>query len=241
MLVNNFSEKESKDLFHDKLPIFKSSIDSESSRNSLHDLLDWWDLQKSRNFVKLETLGVKEIKKWNLIENDGLYPDEKDKYFSIKGVRTSSKGREVLRWDQPIVIPTDVSVAGLLLKEFDGVIHLLVQAFVSPGNHRFIQLGPSFQSSSLKALDADVENKLFLSRYFRDNMKFKPLFLAKESEEGARFYHKQILHIIKELPEEESFEIPENFTWMTLHYLKYFIHAGEYVNLHLRSLITCLL
>lgn len=53
----------------------------------------------------------------------------------------------VASWDQPIINQPEVGYLGFIVKEFNGVLHFLMQAKIEPGNVNHVQLSPTIQAT----------------------------------------------------------------------------------------------
>lgn len=70
----------------------------------------------------------------------------------------------------------------------------------------------------------------------KNQIKFDTL----QSEEGGRFYREQNRSLIIEADEKFPLEFPENYIWITLNQLNYFIKFNNYLNIQARSLISAI-
>ena len=61
-----------------------------------------------------------------------------------------------------------------------------------------------------------------------------------QSEEGGRFFGEQNRHIIIDVGEAFSIEVPESYMWMTKAQLKHFIQYNNFINIQARSLLALL-
>ena len=70
----------------------------------------------------------------------------------------------------------------------------------------------------------------------KEQIKFDSL----QSEEGGRFYQEQNRSMIVEAKDDFSIEISENYMWLTLNQLNYFLKFNNYLNIQARSLISAI-
>ena len=64
-----------------------------------------------------------------------------------RGCRCCTDHRPVPQWSQPIINQPEIGILGILVKEFDGVLHCLMQAKMEPGNLNLLQLSPTVQAT----------------------------------------------------------------------------------------------
>ena len=61
-----------------------------------------------------------------------------------------------------------------------------------------------------------------------------------QSEEGGRFYQEQNRNMIVEAGDDLPQELPEHYTWMTLHQINHFLKFNNYLNIQARSILSAL-
>jgi oxidase EvaA len=115
---------------------------------SVSDLTAWLSVAAAatRNRITMRTLD--QLDSWSISPLTGDITHRTGRFFSITGVRV--EGEDSL--DQPIIDQPDVGVLGLLGQVRDGVLHMLIQAKVEPGNRRLAQI--SHRPSDIKQLRA---------------------------------------------------------------------------------------
>ena len=59
-----------------------------------------------------------------------------------------------------------------------------------------------------------------------------------QSEEGGRFYREENRNVIVKAKDDEVFDLPENYIWVTLSQLSFFITFNNIVNVQARNLIS---
>ncbi len=69
------------------------------------------------------------------------------KFFAVEGIEVSRPESPVGTWRQPILNQPEVGILGLLVRFADGVLHVLLQAKVEPGNAGGLQLSPTVQAT----------------------------------------------------------------------------------------------
>jgi oxidase EvaA len=64
------------------------------------------------------------------------------------------------------------------------------------------------------------------------------IYEGLQSEEGARFWRKNNLNMLLEVPAGELDDPPPSFRWMTLHQLKQLVLQPHLVNMSARSVLS---
>ena len=61
-----------------------------------------------------------------------------------------------------------------------------------------------------------------------------------QSEEGGRFFREQNRNMIVEAGKDLPQELPEHYTWMTLHQINHFLKFNNYLNIQARSILSAI-
>ena len=134
-----------------------------------------------------------------------------------------------------MVEPLQHGLVAFVVKKINGIYHFLVQAKLECGNFDIIEMAPTVQCiTGSYSNSTDVPYLNYVLNTPSTQIRFDTL----QSEEGGRFYREQNRSMIIEATEDFSVEVPENYTWLTLNQLNYFIKFNNYVNIQARSLIS---
>jgi oxidase EvaA len=197
---------------------------------------NWFTRMKFIYNCNPKIIDLNEVEDWSL--QRGTYSHKKNKYFKIIGVNVRITGREVSNWDQPMITPLERGLVGLICKQIDGVIKLLIQAKPEPGCFDIVELAPTVQCITGSYVKPEYEVP-FLN-YFLNWKDFKVLYHGFQSEEGGRFYHESNENMIILLDADKFLEIPENYFWLSVNQLKSCISFSNIVNVQLRSILSIL-
>lgn len=212
-----------------------------SKDNHLYDIpqiVRWITALKFKYDLGVEKIGISEVKDWVY---DGNVIEHKDKkYFSVIGVNVTIDGREVTRWNQPMVKAAQEGIIGFLVKKINGIYHFLVQAKVEPGNFDILELAPTVQCLTGNYRKGLNEYTIPYIEYFVNPQKDNVWYSVYQSEEGGRFYKEQNLNMIVEVGDEFPVEVDENYTWVTLNQLMSFVTYNNYLNIAARSLLSAI-
>ncbi|MEU5050263.1 NDP-hexose 2,3-dehydratase family protein [Streptomyces sp. NPDC021096] len=197
-------------------------------------LLRWFTEVKSRHEVTTRQTSLRDIKGWQygperITHDSGLY-------FDIIGVSVTTAGREVVEWDQPMLFPHGQGVSAFVVKKFDGVTHLAVQARFQAGVQDAAELGPTVQCTPS---NFPRHPPRFLD-YVLGAGADRVLFDSVLTEEGGRFYHSENRYMLIEAGEDFPVELPPDFCWASVHQLKALLRHSYYINVEARSLLACL-
>jgi oxidase EvaA len=151
-------------------------------------------------------------------------------------VTTSTDGR-VQRWHQPVIRQPEVGILGILVKEFDGVPHFLMQAKMEPGNRNLLQLSPTVQATRSNYTKAHRGAGVRYIEYFTDPGRGRVLADVLQSEHGSWFLRKSnrnmLVEAVGDVPEHEDFR------WLTLGQIGELLRLDNVVNMDARTVLAC--
>jgi dTDP-4-dehydro-6-deoxy-alpha-D-glucopyranose 2,3-dehydratase len=220
--------------------LLRSAMTLEGDFCSCEDALDWVRDRKQEVCVKIEVTQLSNLTNWKHNASTGRIEHNTRKFFSIEGidVRIETTDGEVKTWSQPIINQPEVGYLGCIVKEFNGILHFLVQAKVEPGNANVVQISPTLQATRSNYTQAHKGNAPKFLDYFNVPGKSKVLVDQLQSEQGARFLSKRNRNIIVEVDEE--IELSPEFKWLTLGQIKSLIGFDNVINMDLRTVISCI-
>lgn len=201
--------------------------------HSLTEVLSWFTEAKAVNDARSSLLPLRGLPGWTRTQEavaplDGVG-------FRIIMVSVRARIREVGSWVQPLLAPAGQGFAAFLVKEIDGVLHVLVRARAEPGTRDGVEIAPTVQHSPSAVA-------LGLSDPYAEPVRSggRVLYDTLLSEEGGRFHHAQTRYRIVEAPPDLPVEVPDDFCWMTARQLMRLVRHGHYLNIEARTLLLCL-
>lgn len=218
------------------LLFLKSALATEGFLNDTKDVLSWLKKENDRIKVNVEKTSFEKLEHWILDSNNIRHSS--GKFFSIDGIRINTNWGEVKTWDQPIINQREVGYLGFIVKEFNGVLHFLVQAKIEPGNVNNVQLSPTLQATRSNYTKVHKGKAPSYLDYFKNATVDQIMFDQLQSEQGARFLKKRNRNIIIKVDEDIKQE--ENYIWLTLNQLKDLMSLDNVVNMDSRTVISCI-
>ncbi|UJH91294.1 NDP-hexose 2,3-dehydratase family protein [Antarcticibacterium sp. 1MA-6-2] len=220
---------------NDHINLFlKSLLDRENSLNKTSYALEWIRDQNEMVEVKVSQIPFYKLKNWKLTEEKLHH--ESGKFFSIDGIDVKTNAGNVHHWQQPIINQPEIGYLGFITKEFNGVLHFLMQAKIEPGNINYVQLSPSLQATRSNYSRVHKGNAPAYLEYFQNATKEEILLDQLQSEQGARFLKKRNRNIIIKI--EKEIEVLENFLWLTLAQIKELMRYDNVINMDTRTVIS---
>ncbi len=202
----------------------------------LTTIINWHKKNITDNKVQIKKIPLNKMNRWFIDKKFNKIYHESNHFFTIEGYRISKASkREVDEWHQPFVKQVNLKggIIGLIRKEIKGIPHYLVQSKFEPGNIGKNQISPTVQAtfSNIQKKHSGKGNPYL--KYFN-----KKNTLCKKwiHEDGGRFMKKQNLHWI--VKTNSNFKITNDFKWITLWDIIYLSRNTNYINCHLRSIIS---
>lgn len=194
-------------------------------------VLQWIESRRSLVKHRIEEIDLYQLKKWKFYDHQ--IEHESGKFYQIQFRRNYIDGRE---WDQPIINQPEIGILGFITKQFDGVLHFLVQAKIEPGNINIVQLSPTVQSTKSNFTKVHGGSLTPFVEYFLKGQS-RILVDQLQSEQGSRFFQKRNRNIIIEI---EDYLEHENYMWMTLGDLIALTKYPNTVNMDSRTVLSCI-
>jgi oxidase EvaA len=208
------------------------------TQNSNEEIISWFTEQKFKYDLDVERIPMSAVRGWERAETEIRH--ESGRFFSVIACRVEADCREVFSWTQPLVKAHQQGLIAFVVKEFDGVLHFLVQAKVEPGNFDVVEMAPTVQCLTGSYEKAPPAGRPPFIDYALNARPEQVHFDTLQSEEGGRFYREENRNLIvmagKDFPEN----IPDNYIWMTAGQLKEFIKYNNFVNVQARCLLSSL-
>lgn len=216
------------------ISIIKSWADIEGKVNTTDELLSWIKELNDNTYVNIQETSILSNSFWFYDDHNGEVLNRKRSFFSIKGIRYFVN--DVFISEQPIIIQPEIGYLGIICREFDGVLHFLMQAKIEPGNINCVQISPTIQAtkSNFTRAHGGVFPKYF--ELFQNADHFEVIYDQIQSEQATRFYRKRNRNMIMIVNDE--FEVYPNFRWMTLGQIKKLMEVDNLVNMDTRTVLS---
>lgn len=207
------------------------------TRNEEYDA--WFTACHGASQFRVDRIPFAEFDGWSFEDSTGNLIHYSGRFFSIEGLHiTIDRGGSRREWCQPIIRQPEVGILGMLVKEFDGALHWLMQAKMEPGNPNLVQLSPTVQATRSNYtrvhLGADVK---YLDYFIRPSPGRRVLADVLQSEHGSWFYRKANRNMIVEVFDDVPLE--DNFCWLTLGQIARLLHRDNMINMDSRTVLSC--
>lgn len=224
------------DIVYNELLFLKSAFSVDNPFITTQGVIKWVEDQNKQVLVEINKIPFSELKLWHFDKDYSRLQHHTGKFFSIDGIRVNTNWGNVQTWDQPIINQPEIGYLGFITKEFNGVLHFLLQAKIEPGNVNYVQLSPTLQATKSNYTQAHQGKSPAYLDYFVNAKPSQILLDQLQSEQGARFLRKRNRNIIIKIDEEVN--ILENFVWLTLAQIKELMKVDNLVNMDTRTVIS---
>lgn len=218
------------------LLFLKSALSLNHSLVSTKHAIEWIKEQNEKIQVHVKKINFNQLKYWSFNEDQAVLKHDSGKFFSIEGINIKTNWGEVNQWSQPIINQPEIGYLGFITKEFNGVLHFLLQAKIEPGNVNCVQLSPTLQATKSNYTRAHKGNAPAYLDYFVEATPEQIILDQLQSEQGARFLKKRNRNIIIKI--DEKIELLDNFIWLTLGQIKTLMSHNNIVNMDTRTVIS---
>jgi oxidase EvaA len=210
---------------------------AQRSGETADEIRGWLDQRRKEVPFAVDRIPFGALDAWSFAPETGNLVHRSGRFFSVEGLRVSV-GEQPVRvgWHQPIIVQPEVGILGILAKEFDGVLHFLMQSKMEPGNPGLLQLSPTVQATYSNYTKVHKGASVRYLEYFTDPSRGRILSDVLQSEHGAWFHRKRNRNMIVEavgpVPEHEDFR------WLTLGQIYELLSHDNTVNMDARSVLT---
>ncbi|WP_306368851.1 NDP-hexose 2,3-dehydratase family protein [Nocardiopsis sp. CC223A] len=201
------------------------------------DVAAWAAERAAAGGFSVTRIPFAEMDAWGFHPDSGDLVHDSGRFFSVTGLRSIVDGDPRTLLHQPVIHQPEVGVLGLLAKEFDGVLHFLVQAKMEPGNPGVVQLSPTVQATRSNYTRAHRGRPVRHIEHFVGPGRGRVLADVLQSEHGWWFHHKSNRNMIVET--DRDVEPHEDFRWVTLGTLGALMLRDETVNMDTRTVLAC--
>lgn len=195
----------------------------------------WLDERLAEGSYEVRRIPFSALEGWGFEPGTGDLRHADGRFFTVTGLRVTADGRS---WEQPIIDQPEVGVLGLLVKDFGGEPHCLLQAKMEPGNAGTLQLSPTVQATRSNYTRAHRGRHVRYLEYFTGASPRDVLVDVAHSEHGTWFLGKHNRNMVVRV----TGDVPAHpdFRWIPLRALGELLRVDDLVNMDTRSVLSCL-
>lgn len=203
---------------------------------STADILEWVRQRNETVEVEICKNALEDSNFWYYDAEEGCIRNKNRSFFTIHGFEKAMGDGTVL--PQPILLQPEIGYLGIICREFDGVLHFLMQAKIEPGNINKIQLSPTIQATKSNFTQKHGGAKPPYLDFFVNAAKYEIVVDQIQSEQSSRFFKKRNRNIMIRV-EDEVEQLPSH-RWLTLGQIKRLMRVENLVNMDTRTVLSCI-
>lgn len=184
---------------------------------------------------EIELVDLYSLHNWKKTEYD---ISSKQGAFKVVYCDIEIEGREVKRWQQPLLEAIGKSTFGLIYCIENNIMKFLIKTKSEVGCFDKIEVGPSVQLEPIDNPNSSLVDALFsYNLEHNKGVEFSGLF----SEEGGRFYQEQNRNVIMQINKSDLPNLlPDGYFWADFQTLNILIQFNNCLNIQLRNLLSIL-
>ncbi|MGX1885245.1 NDP-hexose 2,3-dehydratase family protein [Streptomyces sp. NPDC055287] len=200
----------------------------------------WLEERREAHPFRVERVPFAAADGWSFDDATGNLVHRSGRFFSVEGLEVRSADGPGRQWRQPIIRQPEIGILGILVKDFDGVPHFLMQAKMEPGNPNLLQLSPTVQATRSNFAGVHRGARVRYLEYFAGALRGRVITDVLQSEHGAWFYRKSNRNVVVEVDADADIPLADDFCWLTLGQLNDLLARDNLVNMDARSVLSCL-
>ncbi|CAI7973519.1 dTDP-4-dehydro-6-deoxy-alpha-D-glucopyranose 2,3-dehydratase [Frankia sp. Hr75.2] len=205
---------------------------------SLAEFRSWFEKRSRLDVAQVRRIDLDSLDRWSTDPHTGNIRHESGKFFVVEGLSADVPDSPVPHWTQPIINQPEIGILGILVKEFDGVLHFLLQAKNEPGNAGGVQLSPTVQATRSNYTGVHGGAAVPYLEYFRATDRHTVVADVLQSEQGSWFYQKRNRNVVVEV--DRDVPTLDGFRWLTLGQIHRLLAEDDIVNMDSRTVLSCL-
>ncbi|MGI5175037.1 NDP-hexose 2,3-dehydratase family protein [Dactylosporangium sp. CA-152071] len=217
---------------------FTASATAQGRFRSTDECLRWLGEQRELQSYVVERVPFDKLQGWRFTEDSGNLVHHSGRFFTIEGLHVGLQPFRVPSWTQPIIVQREIGILGILVKEFDGVLHCLMQAKMEPGNRNLVQLSPTVQATRSNYTRVHQGRAIPYLEHFVAPRRGRVVADSLQSEQGGWFLHKRNRNIVVEADADDDIEVLPGFCWMTVGQVQQLLALDDVVNMDARTVLS---
>lgn len=204
------------------------------------DFHSWFADQRTAHSYQVAPTALDRLDGWRTDPETGALRHHSGRFFSVEGLQVSVDHPRTSTWVQPVINQPESGILGILVKRFDGVPHVLMQAKMEPGNINAVQLSPTVQATRSNYTRVHRGGSVPYLEHFVAPRGGRVLFDALQSEQGSWFLAKRNRNMIVEVEVECDVPVLDRYCWLTLDQVGELLGSDNLVNMDSRTVLSAL-
>jgi oxidase EvaA len=216
----------------------KSALTEASAFHSTQDVLSWLRATPADRPQVVKRIPLSALDEWHFQETSGDLVHRSGKFFQVTGVGVTTDLGPRSHWQQPIIDQPEIGILGIIAREIDGVLYLLMQAKMEPGNPLGVQLTPTVQATRSNYTQVHQGSRPLYLDHFLERRHGRVLVDQLQWEHGSAFLRKRNRNMVIQI--NEDIPVEPGFRWLTLGQVKRLLAQPNVVSMDTRTVIACM-
>ncbi|MEU8606957.1 NDP-hexose 2,3-dehydratase family protein [Actinoplanes sp. NPDC048791] len=196
----------------------------------------WLRQRRESQEYEVSRCPLESLADWNLAPGTGDIVHRAGRFYAIAGLE--AQAGDAPPRSQPVIVQPEIGILGVLAKEFDGVLHFLLQAKMEPGNVNVLQLSPTVQATRSNYQRAHGGRTPDYLEHFLATSGGIVHHDSLQSEQGSYYLHKRNRNIVVETTREVP--VRDGFCWLTLGQVTDLSRLDNVLNMDARTVFSAL-
>ncbi|MEV7279146.1 NDP-hexose 2,3-dehydratase family protein [Streptomyces sp. NPDC093111] len=196
----------------------------------------WYRERCRAQDYRTSKIPIDEIDGWLTDPDSGNLVHRTGRFFTVEGLDVTRSGRAVESWQQPILVQPERGVLGILVREFDGVPHCLLQVKMEPGNVNGLQMSPTVQATRSNFTGVHGGKPVPYLEYFTAPRRGRILSDVLQSEQASWFLAKRNRNMIVQV--DEDVPVLDDFCWLSFEQIDELLREPNLVNMDTRTVLA---
>ncbi|MFW5418962.1 NDP-hexose 2,3-dehydratase family protein [Nocardiopsis sp. CNT-189] len=202
----------------------------------LNEFHAWFAHRNREQRHRVTRIDLDRIEGWSADPVTGNLSHRTGRFFSVEGLDLTRSGRGAEAWQQPIMVQPERGVLGILVKDFGGVAHCLLQAKMEPGNVNGLQLSPTVQATESNISGVHGGRAVPYLDYFAAPRSGRVLSDVLQSEQGSWFLTKRNRNMIVRV--DGDVPVLDDFCWLNFAQICALLRVPDLVNMDVRTVLA---
>ncbi|MPZ15813.1 MAG: hypothetical protein GEU73_15555 [Chloroflexi bacterium] len=216
----------------------RSAVTEENRFQTTADVVAWLSSRVEATCFSVECIPFARSREWQFDDATGNLSHTSGKFFRVEGVRVRTNVGPIPEWDQPIIVQPEFGILGIIVREFDGQLCLLMQAKPQPGSPRPFQLTATVQATRSNFTQVHQGARPHYVEYFLERGRSTVLVDQLQVEQGTAFLWKRNRNMVVEI--HEDVPVLDGFRWMSLGQVKQLLRIPNLVSMDAQSVLSCI-
>jgi oxidase EvaA len=216
----------------------RSALTAENRFYPPDETLAWIESRAAASPFRVDRIPLDSIDAWSFENDTGNMVHRSGKFFRVEGLRVQTNFGPTPLWEQPIIDQPEIGILGIAAKRFDGVLYLLMQAKMEPGNIDPVQLTPTVQATHSNYTQVHQGARPRYVEYFHEAGRGRGLVDQLQYEQASTFLGKRNRNMVMLI--DEDMPVHEDFRWFTVGEVKQLLRVPNLVSMDARTVLSCI-